>query len=107
MASTASAVLATKVIYNFRPKLLIMTGIAAAVNRYDVNLGDILVASKVWDGASGKIKTDKEGDDVFYPDFHEIPIDPDIHALVQKWLTIEGYWILSKRSTKGINRLTN
>lgn len=90
MASTASAVLATKVIYNFRPKLLIMTGIAAAVNRDEVNLGDILVASKVWDGASGKIKTDNEGDDVFYPDFHEIPIDPDIHALVQKMADNRG-----------------
>ena len=84
MASTSSAVLTTKVIYNFRPKYLFMTGIAAAVDRQEANLGDIMIASKVWDGASGKIKTDEEGTDIFYPDFHEIPLDADINALALK-----------------------
>ena len=84
MASTASAALTTKMIYYFRPRYLFMTGIAAAVNREDANLGDILVASKVWDGASGKIKTDEEGVDVFSPDYQEIPIDPDLQAIANR-----------------------
>lgn len=84
MASTASAALTTKVIYNFRPRYLFMTGIAAATNRKDVSLGDILVADKVWDGASGKLKTDEEGNDIFYPDFHELPLDTDIQAIIKR-----------------------
>ena len=84
MASTASAALATKLIYYFRPKFLFMTGIAGAVDRKEANLGDILVATKVWDGASGKIKTDEEGYDIFYPDYHELPLDADVQAIVSR-----------------------
>lgn len=84
MASTASAALTAKVLYNFRPRYLFMTGIAAAVNRDDAALGDILVANKVWDGASGKIKTDEKGNDVFYPDYHELPLDPDMQSIVTR-----------------------
>lgn len=84
MASTASAALTTKLLYYFRPKYLLMTGIAAAVDRKEANLGDILVAAKVWDGASGKIKTNEEGNDIFYPDYHELPLDADIQAIVTR-----------------------
>ena len=84
MASTASSSLTTKLLYYFRPRYLFMTGIAAAVERNEANLGDILVASKVLDGASGKIKTDEEGNDVFYPDYHELPLDPDVQAIMSR-----------------------
>lgn len=84
MASTASAALTTKLIYNYRPKYLFMTGIAAAVNRNDAKLGDILVASKVWDGASGKIKTDEDGNDIFMPDYHELTLDTDMQGIVNR-----------------------
>lgn len=84
MASTASATLTTKLIYNFRPRYLFMTGIAAGVDRTEVSLGDILVASKVWDGASGKIKTNEEGTDIFYPDYNELSLNPDIQGIVKR-----------------------
>lgn len=84
MASTASAALTTKLLYYFRPRYLFMTGIAAAVERKDANLGDILVAIKVWDGASGKIRTDERGNDVFYPDYHELPLDADMQAIISR-----------------------
>lgn len=84
MASTASAALTTKLLYYFRPRYLFMTGIAAAVDRKDANLGDILVAKKVWDGASGKIKTNEEGNNIFYPDYHELPLDADMQAIVMR-----------------------
>ena len=84
MASTASAALTTKLLYYFRPRYLFMTGIAAAVERKEASLGDILVATKVWDGASGKIKTDEEGNDIFYPDYHEIPLDADMVATITR-----------------------
>ncbi len=84
MASTASAALTAKLLYYFRPRYLFMTGIAAAVDRADANLGDILVAKKVWDGASGKIKTDEDGNVIFYPDYHELPLDADMQAIVTR-----------------------
>lgn len=84
MASTASAALTTKLLYYFRPKYLFMTGIAAAVDRKEASLGDILVATKVWDGASGKIKTNNEGNDTFYPDYHELPLDTDMEATITR-----------------------
>ena len=71
MASTASAMLTTKVIYNFRPKYLFMTGIAAAVEEDNVNYGDILVATEVWDGASGKYKDTEDADNIFMPDYRQ------------------------------------
>ena len=82
MASTASAALTTKLLYYFRPKYLFMTGIAAAVNQEGVNLGDVMVATKVWDGASGKIKSDEDGNSIFYPDYHELSLDTDMQATV-------------------------
>ncbi|SEA55063.1 Nucleoside phosphorylase [Xylanibacter ruminicola] len=84
MASTASSALTSKLLYYFRPRYLFMTGIAAAVDREEANLGDILVAKKVWDGASGKIKTDEEGNAIFYPDYHELPLDTDVQAIVTR-----------------------
>lgn len=71
MASTASSMLTTKVIYNFRPRYLFMTGIAAAVEEEGINYGDILVATEVWDGASGKYKDTAESDSIFMPDYRQ------------------------------------
>lgn len=72
MASIASSALTTKIIYNFRPKYLFMTGITAGIPNDNMNFGDILVASEVYDGASGKIKTNKEnGNTIFEPDVRQ------------------------------------
>lgn len=71
MASTASSMLTTKVIYNFRPRYLFMTGIAAAVETENIDFGDILVATEVWDGASGKFKDTKEVGKIFQPDYRQ------------------------------------
>lgn len=87
MASTASAMLATKVIFNFRPRYLFMSGIAAAVDRQEVNLGDIMIAECVWDGASGKIKTDNNGVDIFMPDYRQLPLDADMLKLAKRLST--------------------
>lgn len=107
MASTASASLTMKVIYNFRPRYLFMTGIAAAIEPDEVNLGDILVASEVWDGASGKykdIKLDKtsdDGDDVvscFLPDPRHHTLDAEMIAIVNRLKSNEE---LMENITKG------
>lgn len=71
MASTASAALTAKMLYHYRPRYLFMTGIAAAVDSKECSLGDIMVASECWDGASGKYKDGK-----FHPDPRHLNVDP-------------------------------
>lgn len=97
MASTASSALTTKVIYNFRPKYLFMTGIAAGIDPDEVALGDVLVASEVWDGASGKHKDVKKNNDenteldgkdkiisCFLPDPRHLAIDAALLTIVNR-----------------------
>lgn len=79
MASTASAALTTKMLCHYRPRYLFMTGIAAAVNPTECSLGDILVASECWDGASGKYKDGK-----FHPDPRHLNIDPTMINIFSK-----------------------
>lgn len=50
----ATSILATKIALRFRPKYLIMTGIAAGVDRDKLCFGDIMVADPCFDYGSGK-----------------------------------------------------
>jgi nucleoside phosphorylase len=59
MGMTAAGVLATKMIYNFRPRYIATVGIIAGI-RGSCALGDILAADPVWDWGSGK--RSREGD---------------------------------------------
>lgn len=66
MGMVASATLTTKMISEFKPRYLFMTGIAAGVkgkNEY----GDVIVADISWDYTSGKIEMIGE-DEVLTPD---------------------------------------
>ena len=57
MGMTAAAATAMKVIYTFRPRYLIMVGIAAGVVRDDLEdqrYGDVIVPDVVWNYSAGK-----------------------------------------------------
>ena len=85
MGSTASSMLTTKIIYNFRPRYLFMTGIAAGVKKDgEVSLGDVLVASEVWDGACGKIKDGLDQKPVFAPDVRQKSLDNRFQTFITK-----------------------
>lgn len=86
MASVASSMLTTKMIYNFRPRYVFMTGIAASAKSSDegVNYGDVLVATQVWDAFNGKIKETDEDPHLFVPDYKQLPLDADMYALISK-----------------------
>jgi len=73
MGMPATAVLATKLIAQFRPRHLSMSGIAAAVKGGEAKIGDILIADQSWDYESGKHKI-VEGKQVFEPDPRSIPL---------------------------------
>ena len=81
MGMNASSVLAMKVINHFRPKYIVMVGIAAG-KKGRVNLGDILIAEQTWDGGSGKIVSN-EGEVAFEPDGKFIPLDVDVSGKVK------------------------
>jgi len=77
MGMNAASVLSMKMICHFHPRYLIMTGISAGV-KGKVNFGDILIPDQTWDGGSGKITTNTEGENIFLPDGKFIPLNSDI-----------------------------
>lgn len=74
MGSTASSLLTSKIVSVFRPRYLFMTGICAAIYDSKVSLGDVLVATEVWDGASGKIKEINDDSQLFLPDYRHLSL---------------------------------
>lgn len=84
MATTAAAMLTTKVIANFHPRYLFMTGIAAAVKENDVGYGDVLVATEVWNAANGKIKEKDEENHLFMPDYRHEVLDAGFENIITK-----------------------
>ena len=64
MGMTAASTLSTKLIYQFRPRYLIMVGIAAGVALKDLEeqlYGDVIVADSVWNYEFGKFVPASDG----------------------------------------------
>ena len=64
MGMTAAGILTMKMISEFRPKYVIMVGIAAGIaykNAVDQIYGDVVVPDVVWDYSSGKFVSSKRG----------------------------------------------
>lgn len=77
MGMAAASTLASKILQHFKPKYIIMVGIAAGIGK-DKNFGDIIVASDVWNYSSGKYVAKNESDDLlsFEPDPKSLSLDP-------------------------------
>lgn len=60
MGSTEAALLSLKLIEEFRPRILAMTGICAGLEKKTA-FGDPILAAKVWDWTSSKWETDEHG----------------------------------------------
>ena len=92
MGMTAAGVLTMKMISLFRPKYVIMLGIAAGVahkNEVDQIYGDVVVPNIVWDYSSGKFVSSKRanvsfGGVGFIPRPHFINTDEDILEAVER-----------------------
>lgn len=74
MGVSSASELASRVAFQFSPKIMIMTGICAGI-RGKVQLGDIVVADFSWDWSSGKVGQDDSGNLIFSPDPHQIPLN--------------------------------
>ena len=81
---TASSILTTKVLNIFRPKLLMIVGIAAGFQSADVAIGDILVANPAIDYGSGKIAIDEDGNEVFIPSPYPVDLPTRVRELLNR-----------------------
>ena len=71
MGMTASSHLASKMINFFRPRYLIMTGIAAGIGAEQI-YGDVIVPDVIWNYASGKFVS-AENADITFGDIGFVP----------------------------------
>jgi nucleoside phosphorylase/CheY-like chemotaxis protein len=79
MGMNSSAIFSMKLIYNFRPKYLFMTGIAASLkDSADHGFGDILVVDESWDGGAGKLVQTDDGEAIFQQTARHLRIDTDL-----------------------------
>jgi len=78
MGMVSTALLSSKLIGVFRPRLLVMPGICAGV-RGKVNLGDVVLGDPTWDYQSGKRTEGTEGG-AFAISPHQLSVHPAIRS---------------------------
>jgi len=100
MGMVASSTLSMKIIHNFRPKYLFMSGIAAGV-KGEVNFGDILIADQTYDGTTGKITTTETGEKGFSPNPTPLSLDSDLKEKVRTYETKRRYFFDLKEKWQG------
>ncbi len=88
MASVASATLTSKLILRFHPRYLFMAGICAGLKDNGIGYGDVLVATQIWDGMSGKYKDlshdDTDPEMIFEPDYRQISLNAAMLNIVNR-----------------------
>jgi nucleoside phosphorylase len=65
MGTVETALLCSKLIQKYRPRLLVMTGICAGIKK--LNFGDVIAANPAWDWQSVKIVQDDSGKKTVLP----------------------------------------
>lgn len=89
MGMPAASILTMKLIENFRPKYVVMVGIAAGNKNQGLNFGDIVVASESWDYGSGKLKESEDASYVFQPAPQQIELDIEIKEKLRRNFALE------------------
>lgn len=84
MGLTAAAIATTQLILEFRPKLVVMVGIAAGTKSGNKEFGDILVADPSVDYNSGKVVFE-DGVRGFLPDPYPIGLNARLRSVIQKY----------------------
>ena len=90
MGMAAASALATKATMLFRPRYLIMCGIAAGIHKKtDQMYGDVLVPNEVWDYMTGKVVGPDEseirfGDAGFLPRPQSMHLDAELEEIVDR-----------------------
>ncbi len=88
MGMNAAAVLSMKLIQNFRPKYIIMTGIMASTKDKETGefgFGDIIVADECWDGGAGKVTENENGQNVFQAGARHLTLNTDLKEMIRAY----------------------
>lgn len=80
---SSSASLASRMVVQFRPKLLVMPGICAG-RKSKVGFGDIVIADPAWDWGSGKRTSDPDKEPIFLMSPHQSALDTELAQIVNE-----------------------
>jgi nucleoside phosphorylase len=84
MGLTASSIATTQMIMQFRPRLVVMVGIAAGTRSGNKEFGDVLVADPSVDYNSGKVVSEN-GIREFLPDPYPIGLNARLRAVLNRY----------------------
>ena len=84
MGLTAAAIATTQLVMQFRPRLVVMVGIAAGTRGGNKEFGDVLVADPSVDYNSGKV-VQENGVRDFLPDPYPIGLNARLRSVLQKY----------------------
>lgn len=84
MGLTAASIVTTQMIMQFRPRMILMVGIAAGTRDGNKQFGDVLVADPSVDYNSGKV-VQKDGVRGFLPDPYPIGLNARLRSVLQKY----------------------
>lgn len=84
MGLTAAAIATTQLVLQFRPKIVVMIGIAAGTRSSNKQFGDVLVADPSVDYNSGKVVV-AGGIRAFLPDPYPIGLYPRLRSVLHKY----------------------
>lgn len=84
MGLTAAAIATTQLIMQFKPRIVVMIGIAAGTHSGGKQFGDILTADPSIDYNSGKVVVEK-GIRGFQPDPYPIGLNPRLRSVLHKY----------------------
>lgn len=100
MGLTAAAIATTQLILQFRPRIVVMIGIAAGTRGGNKEFGDILVADPSVDYNSGKV-VDEDGIREFLPDPYPIGLNARLRSVIQKYRAPNPLFNAIRRDWKG------
>ncbi|MHB9678408.1 phosphorylase family protein [Lactococcus lactis] len=104
MGMIASSHLSEKVIQSFRPRFLLMGGIAAGIEGRS-NFGDVLVANTSWNYESGKY-IESNGKSLFEPSFKQININVNLEKILKKEVPDEIFSSFQRWGDKGHSKVS-
>ena len=84
MGLTAASIVTTQLIMQFRPRIVVMVGIAAGTRDGAKQFGDVLVADPSVDYNSGKV-VGSSGVREFLPDPYPLGLNPRVRSVLQKY----------------------
>jgi nucleoside phosphorylase len=99
MGTVETALLCSKLIQKYRPRLLVMTGICAGIKK--LNFGDVIAAAPAWDWQSVKVVQDDDGKKTVLPALDFIGTEVEITNRLESLADDANFWFSVKNEFVG------